>query len=189
MHAVKYEYINFDDYLAGERDVDVRSEYVDGQIYAMSGASAAHNIIAGELFAAIHSRTEPPCQPFMSDMKVVIRHNGKNFAYYPDIMVACDKNNADNYTRNNPILIIEVLSPSTQRTDLGEKFVNYTQIPTFREYVIVSQDTPHLQIFRRRNNWKPEYFYAGDTFTLESVGLEMAVETVYRRVRKEVGLD
>jgi Uma2 family endonuclease len=142
MHAIKYEYISIDDYLVGERDVDVRSEYVDGQIYTMSGASAAHNLIAGELFTSIHSRTAPPCQPFMSDMKIVIRHQGKNFAYYPDLMVACDENNPDNYTRNNPILIVEVLSPSTQRTDLGEKFVNYTQIPTLREYVIVSQDTP-----------------------------------------------
>jgi Uma2 family endonuclease len=82
-----------------------------------------------------------------------------------------------------------VLSPSTKRTDLGEKFENYTQIPTLREYVIVSQDTPHLQIFRQRCNWKVEYYYSGDTFTLESVGLEMTVDTIYRRVRKEVGLD
>lgn len=189
MHAVKHECINFDDYLAGERDVDVRSEYVDGQIYAMSGASELHNTVSAELFGAILGKTPLECRAWQADMKVVIRHSGKNFSYYPDIMVACGENTEDAYTRSNPILIVEVLSPSTKRTDLGEKFENYTQIPTLREYVIVSQDTPHLQIFRRRCNWKVEYYYAGDTFTLESVGLEMTVETIYRRVRKEVGLD
>ncbi len=189
MHAVKYEFIPFDDYLAGEQNADFRSEYVDGQIYAMSGASAAHNLIAGELYTALHARTEPPCQPFISDMKVLIRHSGKHFSYYPDIMVACGTNDEDPYSRTNPILIVEVLSPSTKRTDLGEKFEHYTQIPSLREYVIVSQDTPHVQIFRRRCNWKAEYFYAGDNFTLEAVGLEMAVETIYRRVRREVGLE
>lgn len=189
MYAVKYEYITLEDYLAGERDVAFRSEYVDGQIYAMSGASELHNTVSAELFGAILAKTPLECRAWQSDMKVVIRHSGKCFSYYPDIMVACGTNDEDPYSRNNPILIVEVLSPSTKRTDLGEKFENYTQIPTLREYVIVSQDTPHLQIFRRRNNWKVEYYYAGDTFTLESVGLEMAVETVYRRVRKDVGLD
>ena len=62
MHAVKYEYINFDDYLAGERDVDVRSEYVDGQIYAMSGASELHNTVSAELFGAILGKTPFPSQ-------------------------------------------------------------------------------------------------------------------------------
>lgn len=186
--AIKYEFLSFDAYLKGEQQANFRHEYVDGQTYAMSGASAAHNIIAGELFAAFHAHTKPPCQVFISDMKVVVQQLDKHFAYYPDVMVACDTNEDNAYFRQHPLLIVEVLSPSTQRTDLSEKLTNYTLIPSLLEYLIVSQDTPHVQLFRRRTNWKVEYYYAGDNFQLESIKLELAVEAIYRRIRTEVGL-
>jgi Uma2 family endonuclease len=188
-NAIKYEFLSFEDYLEGERNGDVRHEYVDGQIYAMGGASELHNTVAGELYAAIHGMLPDTCRAWMAGMKVKIEHGGKTFGYYPDIMAACGENTGDPYIRTNPILIAEVLSASTRRTDLNEKFLNYTQIPSLLEYVAVSQDTPHLRIFRRRRDWQPEYYYAGDSFTLESVGLTMAVEAVYRRVRREVGLE
>ena len=187
-HAFKYEFTHFDDYLNTEQDTEIRHEYVDGQIYAMSGASAAHNLLAGELFAALHANTEPPCHVFMSDMKLVIKQQDKQFAYYPDLMVACDTQEESAYYRQQPILLIEVLSPSTQRTDLGEKLANYSSVPSLREYLIVSQDTPHLQLFRRRTNWQAEYYYAGDMLKLESVDLTLAVEQIYRRIRQQVGL-
>ena len=82
-----------------------------------------------------------------------------------------------------------MLSGSTKRVDLKEKLDNYTQIPSLLEYVVVSQDTPYLHIYRRRTNWQLEPYYADDIFTLESVGLEMPVHHIYRRVRREVGLD
>lgn len=91
--------------------------------------------------------------------------------------------------RTNPILIVEVLSGSTKRVDLKEKFDNYTQIPSLLEYVVVSQETPYLRVYRRRTNWQLESYYAEDTLVLESVGLEIAVHHIYRRVRREVGLD
>ncbi|WP_245539168.1 Uma2 family endonuclease [Thiolinea disciformis] len=130
-HALKYEFTIFADYLQGEQDAPTRHEYVDGQIYAMSGASATHNIIAGELFAALHSKTEPPCHVFISDMKVLIKQQDKQFAYYPDLMVSCEKDTDNAYYREQAILLVEVLSPATQRTDLGEKLANYTLIPKF----------------------------------------------------------
>lgn len=188
-NAIKYEFISVEDYLEGERESETRHEYVDGQIYAMGGATELHNTVAAELFTAIHGKLLDTCRAWMSDMKVKIQHAGKAYFYYPDIMVACGPNSGDQYVRTNPILIVEVLSGSTRRNDLNEKFANYTQIPSLLEYVVVSQDTPHLRIFRRRSDWQPEYYYAGDTFALESVGLEMAVEGVYRRVRREVGLE
>ncbi|MGH8550787.1 MAG: Uma2 family endonuclease [Methylococcales bacterium] len=187
--ASKIDFPNFEDYLEGERDGEVRHEYVDGQLYAMGGASELHNTVAAELHTAINSTLRDECRAWMVDMKVKIEHAGKIFSYYPDIMVACGENTGDQYLRTNPILIVEVLSSSTRRTDLNEKFTNYTQIPSLLEYVVVSQDTPHLRIFRRRSDWHPEYYYAGDCFTLESVRLEMVVEAVYRRVRREVGLE
>lgn len=186
--ATSRAYLSFQDYLDGERDVDVRHEYVDGQMYAISGASELHNTITAELLTAIHGRLPDTCRAWASDMKVKVETGGKFYAYYPDSMVACGENTGDQYIRTNPILIVEVLSQSTCRTDLNEKFAHYTQIPFLQEYAVVSQDTPHLRIFRRRCDWQAEYYYAGDVFILDSVGLKMPVEAVYRRVRREVGL-
>ncbi|OED45046.1 hypothetical protein AB833_00285 [Chromatiales bacterium (ex Bugula neritina AB1)] len=188
-HAINYDYLSFEDYLAGEKDVDIRSEYIDGQVYAMAGASERHNTIASSLSAHIEMALKDGCRVWQSDMKIIGKHQGKNFAYYPDITAACGENTGDQHSRTNPILIIEVLSPSTERIDRTEKMANYTSIDSLMEYVLVSQSTPFLTIYRRRNNWRAEPFYAQDDFTLESVELTMKVEQVYRRVRKEVGLD
>lgn len=188
--TLKQTFIPFDDYLAGEHDVDIRSEYVDGEVYAMAGASETHNTIASSFHASIDNVLKDTCRVWQSNMKVVGKTcDDKPFAYYPDIMAACGENTGDQYYRTNPILIVEVLSGSTKRVDLKEKFDNYTQIPSLLEYVVVSQDTPYLRIYRRRTNWQLEPYYADDIFTLESVGLEMPVHHIYRRVRREVGLD
>ncbi len=190
MQALKQTYIPFDDYLEGERDVDTRSEYVDGEIYAMAGASETHNTIAHTLGSAIDNTLPDTCRVWQSDMKVIGKtRDNKPFSYYPDIMAACGENADDPYYRTNPILIVEVLSGSTKRIDLKEKFDNYTQIPSLLEYVVVSQETPYLRVYRRRTNWQLESYYAEDTLVLESVGLEIAVHHIYRRVRREVGLD
>lgn len=189
-YAVKRDFIPFDDYIAGERDVDVRSEYVDGEVYAMAGANEAHNTIAGSFYVSIETNLREGCRVWQSDMKVVGHtRDHKPFVYYPDIMAACGENTGDQYFRTNPLLIVEILSGSSKRIDLKEKFDNYTQIPSLLEYVVVSQDTPYLRVFRRRTHWQMESYYAEDTFMLESVGLEMPVQQIYRRVRREVGLD
>lgn len=188
-NAIKYDFISVEDYLEGERESDIRHEYVDGQIFAMGGASELHNTVAAELHTAINSRLPDHCRAWMADMKVKIEHAGKTYFYYPDIMVACGPNTGNQYIRTNPVLIVEVLSSSTRRNDLNEKLTNYTKVPSLLEYVVVSQNTPQLRIFRRRTDWQAEYYSAGDVFVLESVGLEMAVEGVYRRVRREVGLE
>lgn len=186
--ALKYDFTPFDDYLAGERDVEIRSEYVDGLVYAMAGASETHNTIASAFLAAIENTLRDGCRVWQSDMKVVIRNKGQRFAYYPDIMAACGENTDGEYVRTNPVLIVEVLSDSTERTDLKEKFDNYTSIPTLLEYVVVSQDVPLVRLFRRRTAWEREVYRADDVFRLESVGLDLTVKHIYRRVRKEVGL-
>jgi Uma2 family endonuclease len=137
-------YINFSKYLTGERNIDTRNEYVDGEIYAMAGASETHNTIAGFFFASIEPHLPNPCRIWQADMKVVGKtRDSKPFAYYPDIMAAFGENTDDPYYRTNPILIAEVLSGSTQRIDLKEKFDNYIQISSLLEYLIISQETPY----------------------------------------------
>lgn len=181
--------ISFEDYLAGERDVDVRSEYIDGHVYAMAGASETHNTLAASFFLAIGNYLTDACRAWQSDMKVIGKNQGKAFSYYPDIMAACGTNTGNQYARTNPILIAEVLSPSTQRTDLTEKLYNYTAIPSLMEYVIISQDVPLIRVYRRRNAWKLESYYVEDRFVLESMNVEIEVMTIYHRVRREVGLE
>ena len=187
--ALQIESVSFEDYIAGEREVEVRSEYIDGQVYAMGGASETHNTIASSLTAAIDNSLRDSCRVWQSDMKVIGENQSKNFSYYPDIMAACGENEGNQYARTNPALIVEVLSPSTQRIDMKEKFDNYKSIESLLEYVIVSQDVPLVRVFRRRNAWGMESFYAEDSIELESVGLTIDVAHIYRRVRKEVGLD
>ena len=188
-HAIKQELISFEDYLAGERDVGVRSEYIEGQTYVMAGASELHNTVASELHTILNSQLPDECRSWQSDMKVIGKNQGKSFSYYPDVMSSCEENTVDPYFRTNPSLIIEVLSPATERVDLKEKFDSYTSIPSLIEYIVVSQDTPYLRVFRRRTNWKPESYYAEDTMMLESVNLEIQVKQIYRRVKREVGLE
>ena len=182
---------NFAEYLEGERDVDFRSEYAGGEIYAMAGASETHNTIASDLSARINIHLPERCRVWQSDMKVVGRTlDLQFFSYYPDIMAACGDDDDDNaYYRTNPILIVEVLSKSTHRIDLNEKLNSYTQINSLLEYVVVSQDTPFVRLYRRRNNWQVETFGAEASLVLESIDLELPVTDIYRRVRREVGLD
>lgn len=186
--AQREYYVEFADYLAGERDVKHRSEYVDGQIYAMAGASELHNTVATTFCSMIDNVLPDECRVWQSDMKVVGENQGDEFSYYPDIMMACGPNEDDPYYRTNPRLIVEVLSPTTKRIDLKEKLTNYTSIPSLIEYVTVSQDTPFVQIFRRKKNWQVDQYYADDTFRLDSIGMEIIVKQIYRRVKEEVGL-
>ena len=94
-------FIDFEDYLAGERDVDIRSEYIEGQIYAMAGASELHNTIASELHTLINSHLPDERRAWQSDMKVIGENQGKPFAYYPDIMSSCEENTDNPYYRTN----------------------------------------------------------------------------------------
>ncbi|SRR5579871_142615 len=131
-----------EEYLQAERKAQFKSEYVDGYVYAMSGASTAHLIITGNTFAALHSQLKGGhCRPFVSDMRVRVSRRGPY--YYPDIAVACkarveDEEEQDNLL--NPRVVIEVLSPSTQRYDRTEKFARYREMPSLEQYVLIAQD-------------------------------------------------
>jgi Uma2 family endonuclease len=191
-NALPHDFVPFADYLRSERDLERRHEYVAGQVYAMAGASRTHNAIATSFAALIERQLREGCQVWQSDMKVILQNRGQSFGYYPDIMSACDLNEDDDYQCTKPALIVEVLSASTERVDLREKFDNYISIPTLLEHVVVSQDMPLLRLFRRRTSWQQEVYRADDVFgalPLESVELDVPVAQIYRRVRREVGLD
>lgn len=176
--------LSAEEYLAGERDSPVRHEYVYGQVYAMSGASDRHNRIAGNIFARLSDHlAEGACEPFISDMKVEV---SKDLYYYPDVVVACDPPGGDRYTKKQPILIVEVLSPSTARIDRYEKLMSYRSIPTLREYVLIAQDEMQVELYRRQEDgtWQHEILTQPDeSLEFTSVSLNLTLAQIYRRVQ------
>ena len=170
-----------DEYLAFELGTPLKHEFVDGLVYGMGGASDRHNLISTTLLATLFNHLPVRCQVFMADMKLRIRTDRTEVFYYPDILVSCAATDRATLYREQPVLLIEVLSESTERTDRNEKRDAYLQIPSLEEYVLVSQSAPRIEIYRRRTQWKHEILAAGETLRLDSVDLDLAVAAIYAR--------
>lgn len=178
--------ISVEDYLEGEKISPVKHEYVYGEIYAKAGTSDKHNLIAGDIYASlVFYLRGSKCQPFMGDIKVRV---SPNVYYYPDVLVSCEENPENSYFRNQPILIVEVISPSTKEIDRREKLLFYQQMPSVQEYVIVEQEKMHVEIHRRQPDGRwITYFYndndLDEQLEFQSVGLKINLEEIYRRVK------
>ena len=142
------------EYLAFERDSEVKHEFIDGEIYAMSGASRNHNLIVSSTIAALYVQLRGKgCETYPSDMKVRTPSTG-SYAY-PDITVICGEAQFDENQRDillNPTVIIEVLSPNTERYDRGKKFQHYRELESLQEYILIAQDSPHIERFVRQES-------------------------------------
>ncbi|MGL6338416.1 MAG: Uma2 family endonuclease [Waterburya sp.] len=177
--------IAVEEYLKFEQDGEIRHEYVAGQIYAMAGASEAHNLIAGNIFALLRPHLRgSSCRAFVSDMKVKVKAQNADIFYYPDLLVTCDSNDNKKYFKTNPNLIVEVLSNSTETTDKREKRVNYQNIESPQEYVLVSQDEIRVEIYRKdsNGNWTIKILGKDDNLQLNSVGLTLTMTEIYEDV-------
>ena len=176
------EWLNPEDYLQGELTSQTKHEYVDGQVYAMAGASRNHERIAGNVYRKIGNHLEGhTCEPFASDIKVKA---GNNF-FYPDVMVVCEEQNPHEYYTATPVIIAEVLSKNTRRTDETTKRLAYFNITSLQEYVLIEQDIVDVELCRRNNGWVSEHFFMGDEVCFESIGLTLTVEEIYARVDNE----
>ena len=167
-------------FLEGEARSQIRHEYLGGHVYAMAGASVTHNVIAGNIFAALHSHLRGrKCRAFTNDMKVRIPYGEKVVFYYPDVLVACSPNEVSPFFREFPVLIIEVLSDDTEQVDRREEFVSYTSISSLQTYMLVDQRARSLEVFRRgENNWSHELITEG-VLSLPEIGFEISVDDVY----------
>ena len=175
----KASFISEVEYLAGEKIAVIKHEYIDGEVFAMAGASASHNRISLNVARKFGNHLEnKPCQPYISDMKVKV---GSKY-FYPDVLVDCSGLADDSHVTETPTLIIEVLSKSTRRMDETTKRIAYTQINSLLEYVLIEQDFVDIEVIRRRNGWQSEHFYLGDSVTFEAIALTMTVEEIYARV-------
>ena len=160
-----------EEYLTLERSASIRSEFHDGQIFAMTGASRPHNLmtvnIGRELSLQLKNR---PCEAYISDMRVKAA-NARSY-HYPDIAVVCGKPEFEDAfvdTLLNPTLLIEILSPSTEAYDRGGKFAHYRKIVSLQEYLLVMQDQPSIERYLRQ----------GDVWILsDAVGLDACISLV-----------
>ena len=173
--------IDVEEYLSGERISKIKHEYVEGQVYAMAGAKLNHNRLVRNMSALLwDALKEAPCEPVSSDM---LLKTTENHYRYPDVMVICDDDSSnDDYVRENPVLIIEVLSKSTRKKDKAEKREEYLAIDSLQEYVLIEQDFAEIDVQRRSNNWQSSYHFLGDDITFDSINVTVAVEDIYLRV-------
>ena len=147
--------LTVEEYLKFEQGAEIRHEYVAGQIYAMTGSSREHNLIATNLISLLRPHLRGgSCRAFVSDMKVKIETGIQraDLFYYPDVVVTCNPQDRQRYFLTSPCLVIEILSPSTQATDKREKRINYQTIDSLQEYVLISQDEIKVEIYRKDNN-------------------------------------
>ena len=173
-------------YLTLECKADFKSEYFDGFITAMAGASPEQNLIAVNLSGEIRSQLKNrPCRVFASDMRVLISRTG--LYTYPDVLVVCGELLFQDDKRDtllNPTMIVEVLSPSTESYDRGDKFAHYRRLPTLREYVLVAQDKARVERFTRQgDDWLlTDLIDMNSTLRLASIGCELPLSEIYAKV-------
>lgn len=179
--TVKLRPISVRDYLASEEVSEVKHEFVDGYVLAMVGASQRHNLIAGSLFSLLRAHLRgTPCRVFMSDLKVRVKDN----FYYPDLVVSCEITDTAELIVPNPRLILEILSPSTEARDRFEKRLAYQCLASLHEYVLVAQDRPHIDVFRRQpDGWEVETYGPHETVSFNTVKFTVAMDLIYEDIR------
>ena len=178
--------VSYADYLAIEARSGARHEYVDGVVEALAGGSARHARLGASLGRVLGNLLgDGPCQPYSSDLR--LRVPATHFAGYPDLSVICGDPEApadDRHAAINPVLIVEVLSESTERWDRGGKFFHYQQLPSLTHYLLVSQDAPRIEHFQRQpdGSWRYQMFGPGEAVHLSALGVALPVDAVFQNL-------
>ena len=176
------------EYLKLEREAESKSEYLNGEILAMSGGTRRHNLIAANAVASLHSQLRKrDCEVYGSDMRVKVVASG--LYAYPDVSALCREAAFEGHRQDvllNPDLLVEVLSDSTEAYDRGEKSEHYRRIETLGEYLLISQNKRHLERFRRQpdGDWiLAEFRLPGDVVQLTSIDCRLLLSEIYAKVR------
>ena len=160
-----------------------RYELVDGIVYDMTGSSPEHGMVASSIFSLIYNHVgqKSPCKVFQ-DQYVAIPDKPP---VIPDVVVTCDRADWDKDKRlkpfriRSPRIVVEVLSPSTEKYDRTEKFARYQRCSSLEVCILASQDEPYIEVYRRATGWKRECFSTGQTIKLSQIGLELPIDTIY----------
>ena len=178
--------MTIEDYLNWESQQETRHEYVNGEVFAMTGGTVPRNDIALNLYTALrpHLRSRG-CRINVSDVKVQV--SPASPYYYPDVLVSCDSRDLNaRKLIQYPNLIVEVLSPGTEAKDRGEKFTYYQTMPTLQEYVLIDSEKVAVECYRRgEGRWLYYPYKAGDVIALNSIGFECLIALLYEGVSFE----
>ena len=174
--------MDYASYLALEAKAAEKHEYVNGEVYAMAGGTPEHARLQSRLSQLLGQALEgKPCAVFSSDLRVRITATGRST--YPDLSIVCGRVETaadDGEAAVNPTVIVEVLSKTSEADDRGAKWAHYQMLATLKEYVLVSQDEPRIEVFRRDGTlWTYEAFAPGDQLRLSSLGIAVDVTRVY----------
>jgi Uma2 family endonuclease len=175
----------YEDYRRFEETTDARHEYLHGQILAMAGGTPEHAALATAIIGLFERQLAGrPCYPFSSDLRVRVRATG--LATYPDVTVICGDLERDPEDPNagvNPTVLVEILSPSTEEYDRGEKFAHYRQVPSLREYLLVSHRERRIERWWRRetDEWERQSAGRGEVLHLSAVGIDLDLDAIYER--------
>lgn len=183
-------YITEEQYLEFEQSSVLKHEYYNGEIYAMTGGTESHNLLGGNAHAALHAQLRRrPCKVYNSDQKIKVVATGLHT--YPDVTVVCGQPefiDRPRLTLLNPTVIIEALSPSTERYDRGMKFQHYRTIPTLQDYILISQDSHRVEHYIRQENneWLlREAIGIEAQVIIRSIDCTLTLEDVYEKVEFE----
>jgi Uma2 family endonuclease len=183
-HARQIQTMTYPEYLAAEETAEVKHEYWQGEVWAMSGGTIEHGglaaAIGGELRQAL-AAAEKPCRVYSSDVRVRVVKT--DVSMYPDVSVVCGpvvRAADDSEAITNPILVVEVLSPSSEAYDRGVKFEQYWRLPSLQAYVLVSQIKPLVEVYRRTvTGWAVQEARAGEQVTIPGLDVTLDVDDVY----------
>ncbi len=182
--AVDPSFMTLEEFFEFEEHSPIRHEFINGVVFAMIGPTLNHNRIVNNLAFAIRDQLKRgPCEIFTSEVKLIVRWATNNIVYSPDVVVDCRPDTRDPRWVQDPKLLVEVLSPSTQLVDRREKLQTYRLIDSVEEYVIVSQDEHRVVVYPRAERWKPR-IYAGldEAVELRSIDLTVPLIELYRDV-------
>jgi Uma2 family endonuclease len=186
--AAAKHFITVEEYLSGEEAAEVKHEYLGGLVYAMAGATNTHNRLAGNSYAALHAQLRGQrCQPFNSDTKVRVQFSDHTRFYYPDVQVVWRQNPGSDHFQDDPAVIIEIVSPSTRRTDEQEKRAAYFHLPSLWIYVLIEQESVAATVWRRSDTGFVREDYEGRAAILElgDISAKLALAEVYEGVTPE----
>lgn len=170
------------DYLNGEQLSELKHEYINGQLYAMTGVSKNHARISSNLIANLHPvLAATPYELFAADMKVKVEPH----FFYPDVMVVCNDPNEQEYYTEVPLIIVEILSKSTRRIDKTLKRLAYQSLPSLKEYVLIEQDFVEVEVCRSAQHWQSEFYFLGDEVYFAAIDCYLPVKAIYERVNNE----
>jgi len=177
------EFVSEAEFLERSRESDARLEYSDGIIYAMAGEKKKNNVLAGNLYLALRPRAnQQGCRVFMEGVQLRLPNSSKYFL--PDVMLSCAPEGDDEYIEENPCLLVEVVSPTSVIRDYNEKKLEYFNIPSLEQYILVSSDKKQVEVYTRETSgWHFEAYLEQGEFEVACVGLAVTLEQIYAAVK------